>query len=404
MSVFAQSGSGRAATRPPVLLSAALVLLFFLPWVHWTIDGEPRSLAGYDVLVEGFRAPTLSRQAAEAAIAEQDAALNQAIERARERAAEARADADEAEAEAAAAPGDERLSSRAERRVGSAERAEERIGEAERQLEAYRQTDHELWTHSLFYLYPLLLLLLPLGTLGALARGISGRSAAPFALAAAAGGIWALMAPHLWFGMSVVFGLTPVGVLVFLLSLALIPAALGLERTADAIDQVNRRIGTTVAWLALFMVLVQFALVLMRYVFGIGSIMTQESLIYAHGTLFMVAAGYTLLVGGHVRVDIFYREAEPRKKAWVDLIGVTVLLIPVCLLIWRYSLPYVLSSWAVLEGSRETSGIQGVYLLKSCILVFVVLMSLQGLSLAFRSILVIAGLRKTAGTATAGGH
>ena len=64
----------------------------------------------------------------------------------------------------------------------------------------------------------------------------------------------------------------------------------------------------------------------------------------------------------------------------------------------------MLSSWAVLEGSRETSGIQGVYLLKSCILVFVVLMILQGLSLAFRSALVIAGLRQSAGRATAGGH
>ena len=57
-------------TRPPVILAAALVLLFFLPWVQWTIEGEERSLAGYEVLIEGFRAPALSRQAAEAAIAE----------------------------------------------------------------------------------------------------------------------------------------------------------------------------------------------------------------------------------------------------------------------------------------------------------------------------------------------
>ena len=222
--------------------------------------------------------------------------------------------------------------------------------------------------------------------------------------AAAFGGVWALLAPHLWFGMAVIEGLTPFGALTFLVSLLLLPAALGLERCAALIDRVNWRVGTTIAWLALFMVLVQFALVLMRYVFGIGSIMTQESLIYAHGALFMIAAGYTLLVGGHVRVDIFYRAASPRRKAWVDLLGVVFLLIPVCLLIWRYSLPYVLSSWAVLEGSRETSGIQGVYLLKSSILVFVVLMILQGVALAFRSALVIAGLREEAGSATAGGH
>ena len=69
------------------------------------------------------------------------------------------------------------------------------------------------------------------------------------------------------------------------------------------------------------MVLVQFALVLMRYVFGVGNVLIQESMWYMHGTLFMAAAGYTLLQDGHVRVDIFYREASARRKALVDLFG-----------------------------------------------------------------------------------
>ncbi|MEX0760630.1 MAG: TRAP transporter small permease subunit, partial [Tistlia sp.] len=151
-------------------------------------------------------------------------------------------------------------------------------------------------------------------------------------------------------------------------------------------------------------VLVQFALVLMRYVFGVSSIMIQESLIYAHGILFMVVAGFTLMQGGHVRVDIFYREAPPRRKALVDLFGVCVMLIPVCLLIWAYSLPYVISAWQVFEGSRETSGIPGIFLLKTAMLVFVVLVVLQGIALALRSILVLAGLREDAGPAAGGAH
>ena len=84
----------------------------------------------------------------------------------------------------------------------------------------------------------------------------------------------------------------------------------------------------------------------------------------------------------------------------VDLFGVVVLLIPVCLLIWTYSLPYVISSWHVFEGSRETSGIPGIFLLKTAILVFVVLVVLQGVALAIRSALVLAGLRENAGPAT----
>jgi TRAP-type mannitol/chloroaromatic compound transport system permease small subunit len=403
MSFAGQSGVG-GATRLPTILAGVLIVLHFLPWVDWTAQGEERSLAGYQVIVQAFAAPTLSREAAEARIAEEDASLVGAIERAEERAAEARADYRAALSEAQADPADDRLQGRAERRLGSAERAEERVAEAERALQLYRETDQQLWTHSLFYVYPVLLLLLPLGALATLAVSATGRDVRLPAALTAFGGVWALMAPHLWFGMPVIDGLTIFGALTFLASLALVPAALGLERTAQLIDRTNMTIGTTVAWLALFMVLVQFALVLMRYVFGIGSIMTQESLIYAHGALFMVAAGYTLLVGGHVRVDVFYREAAPRKKAWIDLLGVVFLLIPVCLLIWRYSLPYVLSSWAVLEGSRETSGIQGVYLLKTCMLLFCILVILQGISLAFRSALVIAGVRESVGQATAGGH
>ncbi len=160
---------------------------------------------------------------------------------------------------------------------------------------------------------------------------------------------------------------------------------------AEAIDRLNDTVGRTVSWLTLFMVLVQFALVIMRYVFGIGNVLVQEALIYAHGTLFMMAAGYTLLVDGHVRVDIFYRGASPRRKALVDLFGVIFLLVPFCLLMWTYGFPYVMASWEVLEGSRETSGLPAVFLLKTVILAFIVLILLQGLSMALKALLVLGG-------------
>lgn len=167
-----------------------------------------------------------------------------------------------------------------------------------------------------------------------------------------------------------------------------------LARLASLIDAVNERVGRVVAWLTLAMVLTQFVVVLMRYVFGIGSVWAQESIVYMHGTLFMLAAGYTLLHNGHVRVDVFYRSAAPRYKARVDLAGTLFLLWPVCFLIFYVAFPYVESSWSVREGSRETSGIQGVYLLKSVILVFVVLLALQGLSTVIHALRVLAGLEK----------
>lgn len=171
-----------------------------------------------------------------------------------------------------------------------------------------------------------------------------------------------------------------------------------LESLARLIDRVNETIGVLVSWVALLMVLVQFVVVVMRYVFGIGSIFMQESIVYMHGTLFMVAAGYTLLHNGHVRVDIFYGAATPRRKALVDFCGVFVFLLPICVLTWWVAWPYVSAAWAVREGSQEGSGIQAVFLLKTLILVFAALLSMQGLAMAMHSLFVLVGSEKSPGS------
>ncbi|SDR31833.1 TRAP transporter small permease subunit [Pseudovibrio sp. Tun.PSC04-5.I4] len=159
----------------------------------------------------------------------------------------------------------------------------------------------------------------------------------------------------------------------------------------NLINSVNSSIGKSCAWLSLGIVLVQFTVVVMRYVFGIGSIWMQESITYMHGFLFMLAAAYTLSVDGHVRVDIFYRDAKPRTKALVDLMGSILFLIPMCAVIFYWSWGYVVSSWLILEGSQEASGIQGRFLLKSAIIGFAVLVSLQGVAIIIRSILALGG-------------
>jgi TRAP-type mannitol/chloroaromatic compound transport system permease small subunit len=170
-----------------------------------------------------------------------------------------------------------------------------------------------------------------------------------------------------------------------------------LLRLARAVDRGNEGLGRAVAWLALALVLLQFVVVVMRYVFGLGSVKMQESIVYMHATIFMVAAGYTLLHNGHVRCDIFYAGASPRAKAAIDLFGVLAFLLPMCALIAWVAWPYVASSWAVHEGSPEGSlGIPGVFLLKSVILLFAGLLSLQGLSLALHSALLLAGVEAPA--------
>ena len=157
------------------------------------------------------------------------------------------------------------------------------------------------------------------------------------------------------------------------------------------IELLNEYVGRTISWFALIMVLMQFTVVGMRYIFGLGSIMMQESVFYMHGSLFMVGAGYTLLHNGHVRVDAFYREASARRKALVDLVGVIAFIAPISFLIWWYGLSYVLASWSVFESSKETSGLPAVFLLKTVILVFATLVPLQGFAMATRSIYVLTG-------------
>ncbi|HEX6142088.1 MAG TPA: TRAP transporter small permease subunit [Geminicoccaceae bacterium] len=164
-----------------------------------------------------------------------------------------------------------------------------------------------------------------------------------------------------------------------------------LARVVRAIDRINDLIGKGIAWLTLAMVLITFFVCVMRYGFNWGRVWIQEAYVWLHGIVFMVGAGYTLLHNGHVRVDIFYRPGSPRHKAWVDLFGALVLLLPIVIMVFWVSWPYVLESWIKLEGSREAGGLQGLFLLKSVILVFCVLIGLQGISLALRSVLVLRG-------------
>lgn len=157
------------------------------------------------------------------------------------------------------------------------------------------------------------------------------------------------------------------------------------------IDSLNDWIGRGVAWLVIPMVVITFLVATLRYGFAVGWVSMQESYMWLYGIVFMIGAGYTLLHGGHVRVDVFYRPASARYKAWVDLFGSLFLMMPVIIMILIYSYPYVAASWQRLEGSHETGGLPALFLYKSVILVFCVLMLLQGLSLAARSVLVLAG-------------
>ncbi len=132
-----------------------------------------------------------------------------------------------------------------------------------------------------------------------------------------------------------------------------------MQRLADRLDLVNHWTGMTVRWFALIMVLLQFTVVLLRYVFGFSSIALNESVLYLHSGLFMLGAGYTLLVDGHVRVDIFYAGAKNRTKAAIDVFGYAVLAIPsmLALLYWTWPDQFDLNDGRGDFGWRHSGGL-----------------------------------------------
>ena len=165
----------------------------------------------------------------------------------------------------------------------------------------------------------------------------------------------------------------------------------GLATFVRFVDGLNEKIGRYISWLTLAMVLVTFVVVILRYVYAIGWVWLQESYVWMHGIVFMVGAGYTLLHNGHVRVDIFYRPAGVRYKALIDLLGAFFLLLPIIVIVFISTDGYVIQSWSRLEESREAGGLPGLFILKSFILVFAVLVGLQGLSISARSVLILRG-------------
>lgn len=160
----------------------------------------------------------------------------------------------------------------------------------------------------------------------------------------------------------------------------------GMDKLVSWIDALNSAVGKAVAWMALVLSIWQFGLIISQAVFRASSIFAQEALVYINALLFLSAGGYTLLKDEHVRVDLFYHRMSAKAKARANMLGTLVLLWPLCGLLLYAGIPYVSASWALKEGSIETSGIQAVFLLKTLILVFTILLFLQSISLVWRSI------------------
>ena len=159
-------------------------------------------------------------------------------------------------------------------------------------------------------------------------------------------------------------------------------------RPADSIlDRISIATGRAASWLTLAMVLGTFVIVVFRYVFDTGLIWLQETVTWMHAMVFMLGAAYTMQREEHVRVDIFYRRMSERRQALVNLSGVIMFVVPLCVFFLVESFEYVRASWSIREVSLNAGGLPypAIPLLKSALLLMPIAVLLQSLSLALRS-------------------
>ena len=150
------------------------------------------------------------------------------------------------------------------------------------------------------------------------------------------------------------------------------------------IDKFSELIGKLTAWLVFVMAIIMFSVVVLRYGFDLGWIAMQESVTMLHALFFLMGIAYTQKHHGHVRVDVFFQKFSPRTKAIVDFIGILLLLLPVCGLIFWVSWDYVAFSWLISEKSNQTGGLPGVYIVKTFLLIMPTLVALQGITQAIK--------------------
>ena len=162
-------------------------------------------------------------------------------------------------------------------------------------------------------------------------------------------------------------------------------------RLADGIDAVSFGIGRAIKWLAVLLVVAQFAVVVLRYGFGSSFIWAQELPTYLHAVLFMLAIAYVYMLDAHVRVDFFYGNWSERAKARLEIAGVLLMVWPFCALLAWASWGYVAMSFRFGEGPIQQGGLPLQPYLKGLILVMAGLLAVQALSVLIRAAAVLRG-------------
>ncbi len=169
-----------------------------------------------------------------------------------------------------------------------------------------------------------------------------------------------------------------------------------VENLCTFIDGLNALVGKGISWISALLVLIVAFDVVLRYLFRKSLVAVQEMEWHLFAILFLLGAGHTLMKNGHVRVDVIYQRLSRRNRAFVNVLGCLIFLFPGCYLVIETSLPFVMTSWSFMEGSPDPGGLPYRFLLKAAIPAGFFLVALQGMSMFFKNLLILLGLRQGA--------
>lgn len=159
---------------------------------------------------------------------------------------------------------------------------------------------------------------------------------------------------------------------------------------ARLIDALTERVGRFAIWLVLAATLISAGNALFRHLMGESSNAWLEIQWYLFGAMFMLGAGYTLKHNGHVRIDIFYSRFGPRGRAWIDLAGGLLFLLPMAVLLAWLSWPMFHEAWTTREMSPDAGGLVR-WPVKLLLPVGFALLALQGVAEVIKRVGVLSG-------------
>ena len=166
-----------------------------------------------------------------------------------------------------------------------------------------------------------------------------------------------------------------------------------ITKVVLALDGASELFGKIASWLTSVLMLLIIGDVVLRYLFNVSHVWVTELEWHIFALIFLLGAAYTLRHDAHVRVDLFYAGFSEKKKAFINLLGVCLFLIPWCLVVIRASIRYATNSYLIQETSPDPGGLPALWIIKSMIVVAFILLLLQGVSLLLKSIQVINGTR-----------